>query len=88
MRLQETFDHLRGIRFYDNLPKDELEVHLVIKVDVYCNIKEKKEPRIRRPGQPVAELTRFGWVAMSPDEEIYKQSFLPNQQQTTTTCAA
>ena len=75
-RLQETFDRLRGIRFDDNLPKDELKVHLVIGVDVYCNIKEKKEPRIGRPGQPVAELTKFGWVVMFPGEEIDKQSFL------------
>ena len=79
--MQETFHHLRGINFNDEIDKDELQVHMIIGVDVYCKIKVKKEPRIKEPGQPVAELTKFGWVLMSPGEEINKQTFLTQSAQ-------
>ena len=36
----------------------------------------KKEPRIGQPCQPIAEMTRLGWVVMSPGEEVDKRSYL------------
>lgn len=49
---------------------------MILGVDVFCRIKEKREPRIGKPGQPVAEFTKIGWVLMSSGEEVDKQSFL------------
>ena len=75
-RLKESYPHLRGINFNDSDLRDEIPIHLIIGVDVYCKIKMKKEPRIGQPGQPIAEQTKLGWVVMSPGEEIEKVSYL------------
>jgi len=67
---QQSYQHMQTLTFYDHDHKDELPVHLILGVDAYCRIKERKEPRIGRPGQPIAEPTKLGWVVMSPGIEV------------------
>lgn len=69
-RLQLSYEYLRNLKFYDHDSKEELPVHLILGVDAYCRLKERKEPKIGEPGQPIAELTKLGWVVMSPGIEV------------------
>ena len=54
----------------DTNTKAELPIHLILGVGDYTKIKVPEVPRVGSPGEPVAELTRFGWVIMSPGEEL------------------
>ena len=45
--------------------KTELPIHLVFGASDYTKIKIQEMPRVGKLGEPVAELTRFGWVLMS-----------------------
>ena len=49
--------------------KTELPIHLVFGASDYAKIKVQKMPRVGQLGELVAELTRFGWVLMSPGKE-------------------
>jgi len=69
-KLQQSYKYMETLTFYDYNYKDELLVRLILGVDAYCRIKERNEPRIGRPGQPIAELTKLGWVVMSPGIEV------------------
>lgn len=35
----------------------------------YAKVKTESVPKIGEPGQRVAELTKFGWIIMSPGKE-------------------
>ena len=50
--------------------KPELPVHLILGASEYARIKTETKPRIGLPGEPVAELTKFGWTVLSPGKEI------------------
>lgn len=52
-----------------NSKKTELVVHLIFGAGNYTKIKIYKMPRVGRPVESMAELTRFGWVLMSPRKE-------------------
>ena len=54
----------------DNDTKPELTIHMIIEASDYATIKVPEMLRIGLPGEPVAELTRFEWVIMSPGNEI------------------
>ena len=45
--------------------KDELPIHLVLGAAEYSKIKTATKPRVGKPGEPVAELTRLGWSMLS-----------------------
>ena len=64
------YNHLRGVEMLDKDLKPELAVHLVIGTNEYTQIKTKSTPRIGRPGEPIAEKTKFGWTIMSPGKEV------------------
>ena len=49
--------------------KPELPVHLILGAREYAWIKMQAKPRVGKPGEPVAELTRLGWTIMSPGKE-------------------
>jgi hypothetical protein len=42
--------------------KPELPVHLILGASEYAKIKTETRPRVGKPGDPVAEFTRFGWT--------------------------
>ena len=54
----------------DNDTKPELPIHMILSAIHYARIKVPEIPSVGSPGEPVAELTRFGWVFMSPGNEI------------------
>jgi hypothetical protein len=64
------YSHLKGINIQDVDNKPELPVHLILGTSEYARIKTETPPRIGKPGQPVAELTRFGWTLISPGTEV------------------
>ena len=49
--------------------KDKLPVHLILGASEYAKLKTDQPPRIGQTGEPVAELTKFGWTIMSPGKE-------------------
>lgn len=49
--------------------KRELPVHLILGTSEYAQIKTETTPRIGKPGETIAELTRLGWTIMSPGSD-------------------
>ena len=49
--------------------KSELPVHVVLENGEYVRIKTRSKPLVESDGEPVAELTKFGWMIMSPGVE-------------------
>ena len=69
--------------------KRELPVHLILGTSEYARIKTKTTPKMGKPGEPIAELTRFGLTLMSPVSEsdltkMFYQSFLEGKPSTLT----
>ena len=46
-----------------------LLVHIILRAGKYTKLKRERALKIGEPGQPVAELTKFGWIIMSPGKE-------------------
>ena len=49
--------------------KSELPLHLIFGASDHTKMNFQVMPRIGQLGEPVGELTRFGWVLMSPRKE-------------------
>ena len=73
------FAHLQGVSMDDDDTKAELPVHVILGASEYAQIKTETKPRVGRPGEPVAERTRFGWTMMSPGKEVDLGSVLLTQ---------
>ena len=67
--LLSKYNHLKGVKIDDLDDKPHLPIHVVLEVNEYANIKTTAAPRVGKPGQPIAECTRLGWVLMSPGRE-------------------
>ena len=39
---------------------------MILGVKDYIKIKTQERPRVRLPGEPIAELTKLSWVILSP----------------------
>ena len=74
--LINKFEHLRGVVIEDTDEKEELSVHMIIGTSEFSKIKTPTKPRVGKPGEPVAELTLFGWMMMSPGHELEYRKFL------------
>ena len=61
--------HLSGVVMDDQDKKSHLPVHLILGAGEYAKLKTESAPKIGEPGEPVAELTKFGWIIMSPGKE-------------------
>ena len=61
--------HLSGVVMNDQDEKSRLPVHLILGAGEYAKVKTESAPKIGEPGEPVAELTKFGWIIMSPGKE-------------------
>ena len=68
-QIVQQYNHLKGVEMDDVDMKQELPVHLILGTSEYAQIKTKTTPRIGKPGEPIAELTRLGWTIMSPGNE-------------------
>ena len=81
-RYQETiskYTHLKGVRMEDRNDKQRLPVHLILGTSEYAKIKTETAPRVGRPGEPIAEKTKFGWTVMSPGVETDLNSMFLTQ---------
>ena len=61
--------HLSGVVMNDQDEKSRLPVHLILGAGEYAKVKTESAPKIGEPGEPVAELTKFGWIITSPGKE-------------------
>ena len=66
----EKYPYLDGVHMDDRDEKPELPVHIILGASEYEKIKTETIPKIGRPGEPVAELTKFGGTIMSPGKEV------------------
>ena len=64
--LQNSYQHLKDIKVNDHDKKLELPVHVILGVNDYARIRTQERPRVGLPGEPIAELTKLGWVILSP----------------------
>ena len=64
------FQHLKDIQMNDKDTKSSLPMHLILGASEYSKNKVQKLPRIGQLGEPIAELTRLGWVITSPGREL------------------
>ena len=63
------YDHLRGVEIDDVDLKRELPVYLILGTSECAKIKTETVRKMGKPGEPIAELTRFGWTLMSHESE-------------------
>lgn len=63
--MRRKFSHLKGVYIDERSEKDVLPIHLIIGANEYAKIKTPTRPRVGKPGEQVAELTRFQWTIMS-----------------------
>ena len=61
--------HLSGVFMNDRDKKSHLPVHLILGAGEYAKLRTESAPKIGEPGEPVAELSKFGWITMSPGNE-------------------
>ena len=61
--------HLKGVVMEDRDTKHQLPIHVILGASEYAKLKTHTAPKVGKPGQPVAELTQFGWTIMSPGKE-------------------
>ena len=64
------YPHLEGVVMDDKDSKPILPIHLILGASEYSHIKTVTKQKIGSPGEPVAELTAFGWSMMSPRKEV------------------
>ena len=65
----EKYEHLKGVYVHDKGTQPELNVHMVLGVDVFTNLK-RHVTRHGAKGEPVAELTELGWTIVKPTKAI------------------
>ena len=46
--------------------QSRLPMHLILVAREYAKLRTESAPKIGEPGEPVAQLTKFGWIMMSP----------------------
>ena len=66
----KQFQHLKDIKMKDTDTKSSLPIHVILNASEYSKIKVQEVPRIGLPGEPIVELTRLGWVIISPGREL------------------
>ena len=76
-QILEKYQHLSGVVFNDKDSKEQLPIHLILGVGEYAKIKTSSRQKVGVPGEPVAELTKFGWILVSPGQGVeLSQMFL------------
>ena len=66
----EANPHLKGVRMEDDDTKKMLPVHTVLGANDFAKILTVERLRVGRRGDPLTELTRFGWTIMSPGADV------------------
>ena len=71
------YNHLREVEIDDVDLKKELPVHLILGTSEYARIKTETTPKMGKPAEPIAELTRFERIFMtSGSAPLLTQMFL------------
>ena len=65
----------------DDDTKAELPVHIIIGANNFSKITTDMPARIGTTGEPVAELTKFGWMIISPGKEDHSNVYLTQSTQ-------
>ena len=60
---------MKDIIINDTDSKKELPVHVILGAGDYTKMKTQERARVGQPGEPIAELTKLGWVVISPEQE-------------------
>ena len=67
--MMEKYPYLDGVHMNNSDQKPGLPIHSILGASEYAKIKTESMPKIGRPGEPVAELTKFVWTIMSSGKE-------------------
>lgn len=62
--------HLSRVVMSDVDTKSRLPVYIILGAGDYAEVKAENVPKIGEPGQPVAGLTKFGWIIMFRGKEL------------------
>lgn len=73
------YPHLQEVKMDDEDTKAHLPVHVVLGAGEYARMKTNCRPLVGRDGEPIAELTKFGWFIMSPGQEFNHNQMLMTQ---------
>ena len=71
--LQNTYVYLKDLQINDHDPRSELPVHVILGISDYKKIKTQERLGVDLPGEPIAELTKFGWVIVSSEKKLELQ---------------
>ena len=75
----ERHEHLTGVSMIEESDKDYLPVHLILGSGDFAKLKTKTVPKIgKKPDDPVAELTKLGWIMYSSgvEDEVSRINFI------------
>lgn len=61
---------LSGVVMNNQNKKSPLPVHLILGAEQYAKLTSESAPKIGQPDEPVAELTKLGWIIMSPGKNL------------------
>ena len=63
------YPDLKEIKMNENRTKATHPIHIILGASDFTKIKTQERPRIGQIGDPVVELTKLGWVIMSPGKD-------------------
>ena len=78
-QLIRKHQHLKQVEIADHDSKQQLPIHMILGSGEYARIKTETVPLVGEDGDPVAELTKFGWFVMSPGADFDKTTVLMTQ---------
>ena len=64
--IKKKYSHLSHIFITDHDTKKDLPVQVILGAGDYTKIKTQERARVGQLGEPITELTRIGWVVISP----------------------
>ena len=64
------YSHLKDVKMDEEDTKAKLPIHLILGASDFSRIKTNTSARVGNDGEPVAEKTRFGWILISPGQEL------------------
>ena len=66
--LLQCYSYVRGVFIDDDDTKGKLPVNIVLGASNFLEINTNMPARIGKTSEPVARLTKFGWVVMPPGQ--------------------
>ena len=62
-----------------NDSKEQLPIYLILGIGEYAKIKISSRQKVGAPGEPVAELTKLGWILVSYGQDVDLSKMLLTQ---------